>query len=218
MSQEEIPCGKCGKLVPKDLTYCIHCGALIRPASTTSPTSNQPISSTPQSTTPIKTKTKVPYKTITYFAVVVVIDLVVSFLVMNGFQLPVSSFGQIYLIFFFVVAFSLGILWLAGKNASFSGGGGGGYEGCAYVIGAIVAIAIAVPAFLATTFSTVATSIGDKINNAINEAISNAFTEMFADVEIPGFEPLLFLGLFAMLSIIIVYRYHLKTKKNSLSN
>jgi hypothetical protein len=137
---------------------------------------------------------------------------------MNGFAIPVVEFGRLYLIFFFVVAFSIGVLWLAGKNSSFSGGSAGGMEGCAYVIGAVVAIAIAVPAFLATTFSTVATSIGTKINDAISEAINNAFTEMFADVEIPGFEPLLFLGLFAMLSIVIVYRYHLKTKRNSLSN
>lgn len=217
MSQDEIPCGKCGKLVRKDLTYCNYCGSLLQPGPTSPSTPIQPTSSTPPPTTPIKTKTKVPYKTITYFAVVAVIDLLVSFLVMSGFQLPVSSFGQLYLIFFFVVAFSLGLLWLAGSNASFRGSASG-YEGCGYCIGAIVAIAIAVPAFLATTFSTIATSIGKKINDSINEAISNAFTEMFADVEIPGFEPLLFLGLFAMLSIIIMYRYHLKTKKNSLSN
>lgn len=217
MSQDEIPCGKCGKLVRKDLTYCNYCGSLLQPGPTSPSTPIQPTSSTPPPTTPIKTKTKVPYKTITYFAVVAVIDLLVSFLVMSGFQLPVSSFGQLYLIFFFVVAFSLGLLWLAGSNASFRGSASG-YEGCGYFIGAIVAIAIAVPAFLATTFSTIATSIGKKINDSINEAISNAFTEMFADVEIPGFEPLLFLGLFAMLSIIIMYRYHLKTKKNSLSN
>ncbi|HUW88978.1 MAG TPA: zinc ribbon domain-containing protein [Candidatus Nanopelagicaceae bacterium] len=218
MSQDKIRCSKCGNLVQKDLTYCIHCGSLLEPAPTSSPAPIQSTSSTPPPTTPIKTKTNIPYKTIIYFAAVALIDLIVSFFVMNGFQLPIASFGQLYLIFFLVVAFSLGLLWLAGANTSSSGGSGGGYEGCGYVIGAIVGIAIGVPIILASTFSTIATSIGDAISEAINNAISDAFTEMFADVEIPGFEPLLFLGLFAMLSIIIMYRYHLKTKKNSLSN
>jgi hypothetical protein len=209
MSQDDIQCSKCGKLVQKDLTYCTHCGSLLGHVPPSSPTHSL--------TTPSKTKRKVPYKTITFFIAVALIDLLVASLVLNGFQLPVASFGQLYLIFFFVVAFSLGVLWLAGANSSFSGGGSG-MEGCAYVCGAIIAIAIAVPLFLASTFSTIATSIGEKINDAINQAISDAFTEMFADVEIPGFEPLLFLGLFAMLSLIIVYRYHLKTKRNTLSN
>ncbi len=218
MSQDEIRCSKCGKLVQKDLTYCIYCGSLLKSAPTSSPTPIQFTSSTPPPTTPIKTKTKVPYRTIVYFVAVAIIDLIVSYLVMNGFQLPVSSFGQLYLIFFLVVAFSLGLLWLAGANTSGGGGGGGGYEGCGYVIGAIVGIAIGVPIILASTLSTIATSIGDTISKAINQAINDAFTEMFDDIEIPGFEPLLFLGLFAMLSIIIMYRYHLKTKKDSLSN
>jgi len=212
MSQDEIQCSKCGKLVQKDLTYCSQCGSLL----THTPTSS--LAQPP--TTPIKTKKKIPYKTITFFAVVAIVDLLVSFLFMNGFQLPVSSYGQLYLIFFFVTAFSIGLLWLAGSHASFSGGGGGGggMEGCGYVIGAIIAIAIGAPLILASVLSTVATNIGDTISKAINQALEDIFTEMFADVEIPGFEPLLFLGLFAMLSIIILYRYHLKTKKNSLSN
>ncbi|MBY9015205.1 MAG: hypothetical protein KGD68_05880 [Candidatus Lokiarchaeota archaeon] len=218
MSQDEIRCIKCDNLVQKDLTYCIHCGTLLKPAPTSSPPPNQPTSSIPPPTTPIKAKTNVPYKTIIYFAVVALIDLIVSFLVMNGFALPTSSFGQLYLIFFFVVAFSLGLLWLAGANTSSRGGSGGGYEGCGYIIGAIVGIVIGIPIILVSIFSTIATSIGNAISEAINNAISDAFTDMFADVEIPGFEPLLFLGLFAMLSIIIMYRYHLKTKKNSLSN
>ncbi len=132
MSQDEIQCSKCGKLVQKDLTYCDQCGSLLRHTPTSSPA--QP------PTSPIKTKKKIPYKTITFFVMVALIDLLVSFLFMNGFQLPVSSYGQLYLIFFFVVAFSIGLLWLAGSNASFSGGSGGGMEGCGYVIGAIVSV------------------------------------------------------------------------------
>jgi hypothetical protein len=212
MSQEEIQCSKCGKLVQKDLKYCIYCGSILEPAPPGSFPNIQPTSSTLLPTTPIKTKKKIPYKTITYFIVVALIDLLVSLLVMNGFALPASSFGQLYFIFFLVVAFSIGLLWLAGSNTSFSGGSGIG-EGCGYVIGAIIGIAIGVPIILVSTFSTIASSIG----NVISEAIGNVFTEMFADIEIPGFEPLLFLGLFAMLSIIMIYRYHLISKKNSLS-
>ena len=102
MPQDEIRCSKCGNLVQKDLTYCIHCGSLLEPAPTSSPAPIQPTSYTPTPTTPIKTKKNFPYKTIIYFALVAIIDLIVSFFVMNGFALPASSFGQLYLIFFMV--------------------------------------------------------------------------------------------------------------------
>ena len=137
----------------------------------------------------------------------------VSFSIMNGFALPTSSFGPLYLIYFLVIAYSLGLIWIAAKYET-SNENYGGVLNCMAVVGMIIGI----PIILAIAYPTIAPSIGEKINNAISEALNNAFTDMFADVEVPGFEPLLFLGVFAMLSIIIMYRYHLKTKKYSLSN
>ncbi|MBY9015204.1 MAG: zinc ribbon domain-containing protein [Candidatus Lokiarchaeota archaeon] len=205
MSQDKIVCPKCGRLVRKDIKHCQFCGTLLEPEPST-PSMPSLIPSQPSgSTKPPKMKKKFPYHTLTFFIIVGILDLIASYLVINGVQLPVSDFGQLFLIFFFVFTFALGIIWLAVKYIE---------EECAGVIVAIVVCVIGIPLLLLSTFTTIAPSIGD----AINEAISDAFTEMFADVEIPGFEPLLFLGLFAMLSIIIMYRYHLKTKKNSLSN
>ena len=86
-------------------------------------------------------------------------------------------------------------------------------------IGIIVAI-IAIPAYIFTIFQAIVgavfAGIGEAINNAINNAISSFFSELFSGIEIPGFEPFLFVGLFLVLSFFIIYRYHLKAKKNNL--
>jgi hypothetical protein len=207
MSYEKVPCSNCGKLIDKDSTYCIHCGAKLNlGAQTPTDLPHKPVQ-TITTVTPSKKKHKFPYHTLIFFSVVLIIDLIVSFSVMNGFQLPVATFGQLYLIFFLVIGFSIGLLWVSIAEGGFSGGD---FEGCAYVIGAIIVIAIGAPLILMGILSTVATSIG----NAISEGIENAFSEMFADVEIPGFEPFLFFGLLAVLSILMFIRYNKKTKNS----
>ncbi|MFX1274620.1 MAG: hypothetical protein ACFFBP_09700 [Promethearchaeota archaeon] len=79
-------------------------------------------------------------------------------------------------------------------------------------------------------------AILDQINNAIGQAmygllriifypfvamfegigqqISQSVEQSLDDIEVPGFEPILLLSVFVVISIIIIYKYHLNVKKS----
>jgi hypothetical protein len=98
----------------------------------------------------------------------------------------------------------IGLIWLAVYF-----GGAEGAEAAAYGCGVVIAIGIAVPFYLMTVFTTVASEIGSRISQAISDALSEAFS----DVEVPGFEPFLLISVFVLASLIVIYRYHLMTRK-----
>ncbi len=212
MSEDVIICSKCGKPTKKDNVYCIHCGALLEP---TAPFSVDRKIASDISTTPpkVKRKLKAYHKVIIFFTVVIVVDLLMSVIITAAFSLPPSGYFPVFLGLFFLVLICVGIVWgLAASDSVHIGGGD--FEGCAYVIGGIIAIIIAVPIWIATAFAAIAGAIVEAIGQAISNAISSFFSGLFEGIEIPGFEPFLFIGLFLILSIFIIYTYHLKAGKN----
>ncbi len=212
MSEDVIICSKCGKPTKKDNVYCVHCGALVESAKPFSTDQAKPyISTTPP---PPKKKLKAYHKVIIFFVVVIGVDLLLSLIVMAGFGLPGTGYFPVFLGLFFLVLIVVGIIWgLASSSSVHVGGGGGGFEGCGYVIGGIIAIIIAVPIWITTVFSQIVSAVAEAIGQAISDAISNFFSGLFEGIEIPGFEPFLFIGLFLVLSIFIIYTYHLKAGK-----
>jgi hypothetical protein len=125
-------------------------------------------------------------------------------MVTSGFALPAHLILGTFFSFYFLCMIVIGIIWLAVYF-----GGAEGAEAMGYVCGVVIAIAIAVPFYLITVFSTVASEIGSRISQAVNDALSEAFE----DVEVPGFEPFLFISVFTLASIIVIHRYHLMTRK-----
>lgn len=213
MSEDIVICDKCGKPTKKDNVYCVNCGALVESSKpfSTDKEKGSDISTSPP---PIKKKLKAYHKVIIFFVVVIGVDLLISLIVMAGFSLPASGYFPVFLGLFFLVLIVVGIIWgLASSSSVHVGGGGGGFEGCGYVIGGIIAIVIAVPIWIITVFSQIVSAIAEAIGQAISDAINNFFSGLFEGIEIPGFEPFLFIGLFLVLSIFIIYTYHLKAVK-----
>jgi len=213
MSEDVVICNKCGKPTKKDNVYCVHCGSLVD-SSVPFSTNKEKGSDISASLPPIKKKLKAYHKVIIFFVVVIGVDLLLSLIIMAGFSLPASGYFPVFLGLFFLVLICVGIVWgLATSSSVHVGGGGGGLEGCGYVIGGIIAIAIAVPIWIITVFSQIVSAVAAAIGQAISDALSNFFSGLFEGIEIPGFEPFLFIGLFLVLSIFIIYTYHLKAVK-----
>ncbi|MFX1495180.1 MAG: hypothetical protein ACFFBZ_12915 [Promethearchaeota archaeon] len=211
MSEDVIICSKCGKPTKKDNVYCVHCGALLESAKPFSfdQEKRPDINVSPP---PAKKKLKAYHKVIIFFVVVIGVDLILSLIIMTGFGLPGSGYFPVFLGLFFLVLICVGIVWgLAASDSVHVGGGA--TEGCGYVIGGIIAIIIAVPIWIATVFSQIVSAIAEAIGQAIANALNNFFSGLFEGLEIPGFEPFLFIGLFLVLSIFIIYTYHLKAGK-----
>ena len=91
MSQDKIVCPKCGRLVRKDIKHCQFCGALLEPEPSTPSTPSLTPFQPSASTKPPKTKKNFPYRTLAFFIIVGIIDLLATFLVISGAQLPVSD-------------------------------------------------------------------------------------------------------------------------------
>ncbi|MFX1273422.1 MAG: hypothetical protein ACFFBP_15455 [Promethearchaeota archaeon] len=152
-----------------------------------------------------------------YFIVVTLANILLTTIVVFGFALPPESILGTFIGLYFVCMLVIGLIWLAavfGVNLE-------GIEVVGVVIGVILGIVIGVPLLLISLFATAFKSIGDYISTRVNEAINNAFTQFFEnvleDVEVPGFELLLLITLFIIISMIIIYSYHRKVTKSSSS-
>ncbi|MFX1452469.1 MAG: zinc-ribbon domain-containing protein [Promethearchaeota archaeon] len=218
MSENEVTCPKCGKVNRKDSKYCIQCGNTLEEIEKVSFEEkyglNKPVSSISSTTPPkIRKKIKPLYKVLIFFAVATIVNFIFAAIIMGAFHLSGNAYLSLFFGLYILSIILTAIFWGAGTYTHVHGGGG---EACGIIIGGIVVAIIAIPAYIFTIFQAILgavfASIGEAINNAINNAISSFFSELFSGIEIPGFEPFLFVGLFLVLSIFIIYRYHLKVK------
>ncbi len=215
MSEDEIICNNCGKPNKTDSKYCIDCGASLEvPAKImedTGKVSDIFATTTPKTPPKIKKKTKFPYKVLIYFAIVAVVNFIIALLVMLGFGLGPDAYFPLFFGLFLLSMLVVGVFWgaiaLGGSDAVEAIGT------CGAVVIAIIAIGISIPIYIITVLGPIVGAIFKAIGDAISNAISNFFTALFENIEIPGFEPFLFIGLFMVLSILIIYKYHLNAKK-----
>lgn len=214
MLEDEELCNKCGKPNKKGTRYCIHCGALFESASPQFPTEpTSPISPTTPPTKKQKTKLKAYHKVLIYFAIVAVVNLILSYIIMRGFNLAPTGYFPIFGGVFLLSMLLVGIFWGAGAVGGADAIEGIGYCG-AITIGIILA-AIMIPVWIFMALAPIVGAIFSAIGQAISDAINNFFSQLFADIEIPGFEPFLFIGLFLVLSIIIIYKFHFKFRTDN---
>jgi len=220
MNEDEIICSECGKPSDKGTNYCIHCGARIEAAFTDIPRDAETISDISSTQPPTKKEekakrsfkeTKFPYKVLIYFVIVAVVNSLISLFVMMGFALHPSSYGAIFLGCFLLSMLVVGIFWgaavLGGSDAVESVGT------CGAIFIACIIASIAIPIWIFAALAPIAGAIFSQIGQAISDALNNFFSQLFENIEIPGFEPFLFIGLFVALSVLIVYKYHRNTKK-----
>ncbi len=206
MSEDKIICGKCGKKVNR-AQYCGECGASLDKDSKSKDIHNK--YSIPGSVKPSKKKggLKLGFRILIFFLIIGVVNLFITAIVMNGFDIPGSQFALIFFSIFFLTLIIGGIVWLGIEHPGFD------FEGasaCAYVLFAIVAIIIAIPVYIINAIGPIFKAQMDELG----ESISNFFSELSEGIEVPGFEPVLFVTLLIALSMFIVYRYHLKNGKN----
>lgn len=175
------------------------------------------------------------YKVLAFFIIVAVVDLVASFIFVFGYHLPLNTYFMLFVGFFILFMIIVGLIWGVAAGSDFANAA---LKGCAAIFGIILLLAIIIPIYVIYALPSIVGSfsfsspaleelgqrITDAISNALNNFIGSIFREIgdniktswenaFADVEVPGFEPFLFLGLFISLSIIIIYKYHLTIKK-----
>jgi hypothetical protein len=208
MSEDQIKCNNCGGLNDKNGKYCIDCGkALGAPLIT--PSQYEKISdiSSPKE----KNKIKFQYKVLIYFGVVVIVNSIVSVLVMQGFNLSSNSFTPIFFGVFLLSMIVVGIFWGAGAAGSSDSIEAVGM--CGAIAAAIFVVALFIPLWIFAILGPMVGNIASAIGEAISNAIEGFFSKMFADIEIPGFEPFLFIGMFMVLSMLIIYKFHLNSKK-----
>ena len=236
MSEDEVICNVCRKLTKRSHKYCMHCGSLLTPYSPFAPQETQEtIPSDKISKFSIKDLSP-GYKVLAFFIIVAVVDLVASLIFVVGYHLPFGTYFMIFVGFYILFMIVVGLLWAVAANSDFANAA---FKGCAAIFGIVLLLAIiiipiyviyALPSIVGSiSFSSPALEelgqkITDAISNALNNFIESIFREIgnsikeslenaFADVEVPGFEPFLFLGLFILLSIFIMYKYHLTIKK-----
>ena len=214
MSENELICNECGKLNEKTSRYCIQCGASLEAAAKL-PEDTRKVSdilaTTPPKTPPKTKEIKFPYKILIYFGIVAVVNFIISLLVLLGFGLTPDSYLWLYFGVFLLSMLIVGVFW--GAIAAGSSDAIEAIGMCGAIVVAIIVIAIGIPIYIFTALAPIVGAIAAAIGNAISNAINNFFTQIFADIEIPGFEPFLFIGLFMVLSILVIYKYHLNTKK-----
>ena len=208
MSENEVMCSNCGTLNKKDSIYCVDCGVLLKTAmsdmlTTTPPTKKESKSSYKEF--------KFPYKVLIYFGIVVVVNFILSLLILMGFALGANSYFAVFFGVFLLSMIIVGVFWGAAKAGSSDAVEAIGV--CGGIVIASIVIALAIPIYIFTTLAPIVGAIAAQIGEAISNALNNFFSSLFEDIEIPGFEPFLFIGLFIVLSIFIVYRYHLVAKR-----
>lgn len=183
------------------------------------------------------------FKMALYFGIVVLVDLVLSIILMLSLGLPIESYFFLFLGFFLLTMGIVGIIWNIAVTSDFSAHLGKAISRMIVwiIIFLIIIIPIyvlfALPSMLGSLSVTI--SLPPAVNTAIeaiNDAITGVFeaflkafvldpiSEMFSslgdsidesvsNVEVPGFEPFLLISIFLIASIIIIYKYHLITRK-----
>ncbi len=171
-------------------------------------------------------------KVIGFFVALFLINALISVFVMQGFRLPTAGYWAVFLGVFLLSFIITGVVFLVAKTDAIHSGGG---QAAGVVIGVIILLAIVIPVYITNALAPIISGIGsvfgdmmgdmaesivNGIANTIGQAISNMFSDItsqvFENVEVPGFEPVLFLGLTALLSLYIIYSYHRKVKKNKI--
>jgi len=220
MLEDEALCNKCGKPNKKDSRHCIHCGALFQAATPEFTMDAGKISDISSTIPPTKKEekakrsfkeSKFPYKVLIYFGIVALVNFIISYIIMLGFNLAPNSYFPIFFGVFLLSMLIVGIFW-----GAIAIGGSDAVEAvgmCGAIAIASILAAIAIPIWIFAALAPLAGAIATAIGEAINNAINNFFSQLFENIEIPGFEPFLFLGLFIVLSIVIIYKFHLKSKK-----
>ncbi|MFX1375143.1 MAG: hypothetical protein ACFFA0_04970 [Promethearchaeota archaeon] len=175
------------------------------------------------------------YKVLAFFIIVAIVDLLASIIILPLFKLPLNTYFMIFVGFYFAFMIIVGLIWAASANADFANEL---LKGCAALFGIILLLMIIIPLYIVFVLPGVLESIdfsnpelealGQRISEAISEAFENFFrsifeeigeniksswSDAFEDVEVPGFEPFLFIGLFVIISFGIMYTYHLKAKR-----
>lgn len=175
-------------------------------------------------------------KVLAFFIIVALVDFIASFIFVVGYRLPLNAYFMLFVGCFIFFMIFVGLIWGVAANSDFAHSA---LKGCAAIFGIILLLVIIIipiyfivalpPIVGSLSFSSPALEelvqrITDAISNAFNNFIQSIFRDIgdsiktswenaFADVEVPGFEPFLFLGLFISLSIFIIYKYHLAIKK-----
>jgi len=212
MSEDQIKCNNCGSLNDKTGKYCIDCGKAIGVPLIT-PDQSEKIIDISSSYKPPKEKKKLKfqYKILIYFGVVLIVNSIITSLVVQGFNLGSNSFVPIFFGVFLLSMIVVGIFWGAGEL-----GGSDAVEAvgmCSAIAAATFVVILFIALWIFTVLGPMVGAIANQIGEAISNAINNFFSNLFADIEIPGFEPFLFIGIFMVLSILIIYKFHLNSKK-----
>ena len=222
MSDDMITCWNCGKYVKKT-KYCKECGAPISHFDEMEPPVSRPDErSAPQNVSQIpyfgkgieskNGKMKLYNKLIIFLIVIAGIDAIVSYALLSSFQFTIDTFAPIFFGFFFLILLLGGVVW-----GSIEGGSAADMEGCGYAVGIILGIVLAAamtPFYIANALPSIVPDIASRINDRIAEAVTNAASDVIDDVEVPGFEPIIFTFVISICSLLIIYRYHLKNKKH----
>lgn len=212
MSEDEVMCNNCGSLNDKNSKYCIDCGkALGVPLITPSEYRGTSGRKKHKKKRKKKSKLKFQYKVLIYFGIVIIVNSIISSLVIRGFTLGVDSFTPIFFGTLLLTMIIAAIFWGAAEAGSSSSAEGIGVCGGIVIAGIIAALVI--PLWIFTVLPPITGAITDAVGEAITNAIEGIFSNMFADIEIPGFEPFLFISIIMVLSILIIYRFHLSSKK-----
>ena len=212
MSEDQVKCNNCGSLNNRNSKYCIDCGrALGVPLIT--PSQYGETSDKSSSLRPPKEKKilKFQYKVLIYFGVVAIVNSIMATLIMQGFNLGSNSFVPIFFGVFLLSMIIVGVFWGAAEAGSSDAIEAFGM--CGGIALAIFVVALFIPLWIFTVLGPIVAEIAAAIGEAISSAIEGFFSDMFADIEIPGFEPFLFIGIFMVLSLLIVYKFHLNSKK-----
>ena len=180
------------------------------------------------------------YKVLAFFIIVALSDFLASFIFVSVFKLPLNTYFMIFVGFYVFFMIFVGLIWGAAANLDFANEL---LKGCGAIFGIILLLMILIPIYViyalpgiieSMSFSSPALEeLGQRITEGISNAldnfirsifqeigdnIRNTWDDAFEDVEVPGFEPFLFSGLFAIIAFVIIYDYHRKAKRTNIIN
>ena len=180
------------------------------------------------------------YKVLAFFIIVSIIDLFGSFVFVAAFKLPLDTYFMIFVGFYIFFMIFVGLIWGAATSVDFANEL---LKGCGAIFGIILLLMILIPLYVIYALPGIIDSLDfsspalEEIGQRITEGISNAFEnffrsifqgigdniksswdDAFEDVEVPGFEPFLFGGIFAIIAFVIIYNYHRKAKRTNIIN
>ncbi|MFX1274858.1 MAG: hypothetical protein ACFFBP_14575 [Promethearchaeota archaeon] len=243
MSYEEIRCKDCGVVVSKEDIHCKGCGAPLKPISTGVADNKTETSSLLSSKLEKWKSLKPGYKKLTFYIIVTVADLITSLIVMVSAGLPLDIYWILFFGLYLLILIIGTIIKGAIVDSEIKDHLAKGIAIMIFVVLFIVIIVIPLylitffQLFLGTISFTIdippgLQAIFDQISNAILQAMSNilgniwetlkamfspaieSINQSLDNIEVPGFEPILLISVLVVISIMIIYKYHLKVKKS----